>query len=61
LIEAECLAPRSVILDFNFRNEKRQRLVDEKMIKSQLGALLSLFSNQQLRSKTRLLIYYFLS
>ena len=33
LIENGCLKPGTVVMDFNFRNSKKQRIIDEKEVK----------------------------
>ena len=57
LMESNCLNPESVILDFNFRNAKRQRMIDEKLTKSQLASFLSKFAQDNRFEKTKLLVY----
>ena len=33
LMEQGCLQPSAVVMDFNFRNSKKQRMIDEKGVK----------------------------
>jgi len=57
LIEDGCLKPKSIVIDFNFRNEKKARLIDDKHVKEQLKELLKIFGDETKRSTVRLLIY----
>ncbi|CAG5086836.1 Oidioi.mRNA.OKI2018_I69.PAR.g11374.t1.cds [Oikopleura dioica] len=57
LIEDGCLNAKSIVVDFNFRNEKKARLIDDKHIKEQLKELFKIFGDETKRSSVRLLIY----
>jgi hypothetical protein len=57
LLEEGCLNASSIVLDYNFRNEKRQRMMDEKATKLQLGEFMNYFQSFEKRENTKLLIY----
>ena len=57
LMEAGVLNPQSVFLDYNYRNKKRQRLIDEKEVKKQLAEFFGAFVETQKQTDTKLFIF----
>lgn len=56
-MEAGVLNPQSVFLDYNYRNKKRQRLIDEKEVKKQLAEFFGAFVETQKQTDTKLFIF----
>ena len=57
LIESGALKPGFIVMDFNFRNSKKQRLIDEKEVKGQLGKFMDQLTKEA-KTMPKLLIYW---